>query len=404
MNNWKHTILGPHVDLLSGYAFKSEMYSSDADHVKLLRGDNIIQGQLRWDGVQRWPSAEVIGLARYDLEAGDIVLAMDRTWVNAGLKCARVSANDLPCLLVQRVARIRGADDLDTSFLYHTLHTNHFTQYVKGVQTETAIPHISSQQIREFPLHLPPLPEQQEIAAILSTWDRAIELTERLIAAKRRRRQALMQQLLTGKLRFTLEEGSTEANGRVSERIGTVKTNQWTTKRLKEVAPLQRGFDLTKPNLRQGTVPVISSSGLWGFHDEAKVNGPGIVIGRYGTLGDVFFVEEDFWPHNTTLWVTNFCGNDPHFLKYLYRSIDISKHSGKTGVPGLNRNDLHSMRVALPPLPEQQKIAAILSSADHETELLQHRVVTLTSQKKGLMQQLLTGKIRVNVDTETVKR
>ncbi len=202
MKRWKHTVLGPHIDLLSGYAFKSERYSADAEDVKLLRGDNIIQGQLRWDGVQRWSSAEVNGLARYELEAGDIVLAMDRTWVNAGLKCARVSASDLPCLLVQRVARLRGANDLDTSYLYHTLLTHRFTQYVKGVQTETAIPHISSQQIREFPIHLPPLPEQQKIAAILSTWDRAIELTEKLIAAKQKRKQALMQQLLTGKVRL----------------------------------------------------------------------------------------------------------------------------------------------------------------------------------------------------------
>lgn len=173
-----------------------------------------------------------------------------------------------------------------------------------------------------------------------------------------------------------------------------MKLNGWKTKQLKDVAPLQRGFDLTKANLREGSVPVISSSGLWGYHDAAKVSGPGIVIGRYGTLGEVFFVQEDFWPHNTTLWVTDFCGNDPHFVNYLYRSLDISKHSGKTGVPGLNRNDLHTVRIAVPPLPEQQKIAAILSTWDRAIELTEKLIAAKQKRKQALMQQLLTGKVR----------
>lgn len=173
-----------------------------------------------------------------------------------------------------------------------------------------------------------------------------------------------------------------------------MKRNGWITKHLKDVAPLQRGFDLTKAELREGSVPVISSSGFWAYHDEAKVSGPGIVIGRYGTLGEVFFVQEDFWPHNTTLWVTDFCGNDPYFVNYLYRSLDISKHSAKTGVPGLNRNDLHTLKIAVPPLPEQQKIAAILSTWDRAIELTEKLIAAKQKRKQALMQQLLTGKVR----------
>ena len=173
-----------------------------------------------------------------------------------------------------------------------------------------------------------------------------------------------------------------------------MKRDGWKNKRLKDVAPLQRGFDLTKANLCEGSVPVISSSGHWGYHNEAKVSGPGIVIGRYGTLGEVFFVQEDFWPHNTTLWVTDFCGNDPNFVHYLYRSLDISKHSAKTGVPGLNRNDLHTLKIAVPPVPEQQKIAAILSTWDQAIELTEKLIAAKQKRKQALMQQLLTGKVR----------
>ena len=127
----------------------------------------------------------------------------------------------------------------------------------------------------------------------------------------------------------------------------------WREARLGEVVTLKRGYDLpTATRNGQGGVPVVSSSGVSGYHDEPKVQPPGVVTGRYGTVGDVFYLEEPFWPLNTSLYVQSFHGNHPRFVYYFLQSIDYTRYSDKTGVPGINRNDIHRIRVAVPPLPE----------------------------------------------------
>ena len=105
---WVETTLGAETDLLSEFPFKSFQYTDSGKDIRLLRGDNIVQGSLRWDDVKRWPASDTAEYKRYQLCAGDVVLAMDRPWVNAGLKRAQISSDDLPCLLVQRTTRLRG--------------------------------------------------------------------------------------------------------------------------------------------------------------------------------------------------------------------------------------------------------------------------------------------------------
>lgn len=151
---------------------------------------------MRWDEAKRWPVQRCDGLEQYRVSIGDIVLAMDRTWVNAGLKSAVIRAADIPSLLVQRVARIRAKETAVTAFIAQVLHSHRFVQHVKGTQTETAVPHISAQQIKDFKFFAPPLSEQKKISVILGTWDVALEKLDALIVAKDRHKQGLMQQLL----------------------------------------------------------------------------------------------------------------------------------------------------------------------------------------------------------------
>jgi type I restriction enzyme R subunit len=116
----------------------------------------------------------------------------------------------------------------------------------------------------------------------------------------------------------------------------------WDSMPLGEFVTLKRGYDLPSSLRVNGPVPVVSSSDVTGCHDAAKVRGPGVVTGRHGTLGEVFFVEEDFWPLNTALYVQDFQGNDPRFSAYLLESILTNTGSNKAAVPGVNRNDLHA--------------------------------------------------------------
>ena len=172
-------------------------------------------------------------------------------------------------------------------------------------------------------------------------------------------------------------------------------TLKWEKVRLGDVAELQRGFDLPSTKRIKGEIPIVSSSGITGFHVEAKAKAPGVVTGRYGSIGDVFYLEQDFWPLNTSLWVKDFHGNDEKFIYFLLSNFDFKKFSDKTGVPGVNRNDLHAVNVLLPPLSEQKKIAQILSTWDKAISVTEKLLANSQRQKKALMQQLLTGKKRL---------
>jgi type I restriction enzyme S subunit len=173
-------------------------------------------------------------------------------------------------------------------------------------------------------------------------------------------------------------------------------SNGWKKDLLGNVATLQRGFDLPKRLRKPGSIPIVTSSGIEQYHCQAKVEGPGVVTGRYGTIGKVFFISEPFWPLNTTLYIRDFHGNDPLFVSYLLRTIDFDEHSGKTGVPGVNRNDLHEVRVSIPPSKaEQEAIAEALSDADALIESVNQLLAKKRHLKQGAMQELLTGKKRL---------
>jgi len=158
----------------------------------------------------------------------------------------------------------------------------------------------------------------------------------------------------------------------------------WKNCSLGDAITLQRGFDLPKYNRRPGKFPIVSSSGISDYHSEAKISAPGVITGRYGTIGQVFYIEEDFWPLNTTLYVKDFKENNPLFILYLLKTIDFESCSDKSSVPGVNRNDLHLIRIRLPPLDEQKKIAHILGTLDDKIELNQQMNRTLEGIARAL--------------------
>lgn len=192
-SEWPTVTLGDEVDLLTGFPFKSSEYTDDSSGIKLVRGDNVVQGHLRWEGVKRWPTALSKGLENYELVTGDVVLAMDRPWIEAGLKYSEICNHDLPSLLVQRVSRLRGKKRLHTRFLKYLIGSPHFTGHVLAIQTGTAVPHISAGQIKESTFKLPPLPEQKAIAHILGSLDDKIELNRKMKATLEAMAQALFK-------------------------------------------------------------------------------------------------------------------------------------------------------------------------------------------------------------------
>jgi len=143
-----------------------------------------------------------------------------------------------------------------------------------------------------------------------------------------------------------------------------MSSKRWKDCKLEDICVLQRGFDLPIQNRENGNYPIVASNGIVGYHNEPKVKAPGVVIGRSGNLGDAQYLEKDFWPLNTTLWVKDFNGNIPEFVFYFLKTYDFKRYNAGSGVPTLNRNHIHPLPAIKPPIEEQKNIAKILGSID----------------------------------------
>jgi len=157
-HKWPIVELGDHVDLLTGFPFKSKEFTAQSTDVPLLRGDNVAQGFLRWENAKRWDATQYDEFEKFHLREGDVVLAMDRPWISTGLKYGWITKRDLPALLVQRVARMRGENGLDTDYLRYIVGSPDFTDHVLSIITGVNVPHISGRDIKAFKFHLPPPP------------------------------------------------------------------------------------------------------------------------------------------------------------------------------------------------------------------------------------------------------
>ena len=164
----------------------------------------------------------------------------------------------------------------------------------------------------------------------------------------------------------------------------------WEQLQLGGVATLQRGFDLPIQERQVGIIPVYGSNGIDGHHNRAAVEGPGVITGRSGSIGNVFYEKEDFWPLNTSLYVKNFHGNEPRFVSKLLESLNLKSYAASTGVPSLNRNFIHPLRVNLPPLAEQRAIATVLDTMDEAIRRTEDVLAKLRQVKAGMLHDLLT--------------
>lgn len=161
--------------------------------------------------------------------------------------------------------------------------------------------------------------------------------------------------------------------------------SEWLHQTLGDLVELKRGYDLPKRLREEGLTPIISSSGISDYHSQPKIKSPGVITGRYGTIGEVFYSDVDFWPLNTTLYVRDFKGNDPKFIYYFLKTIPYQQYNDKAAVPGLNRNHLHMAEVVSPTdIKEQRHIAHILSVLDNKIQLNRQTNQTLEQMAQAL--------------------
>lgn len=202
--HWACTRIGRYIQVLSGFAFPSAGFSHDEGDARLLRGVNIGVNEIRWDDAVYWKRTGNDGLEGFELSVGDIVLGMDRPWISKGVRIARVSAQDVPCLLLQRVASIKTNNDLDPRFAFRILDSAAFISFLEPDMTGVSVPHISPSQISAFPIPIPPIGEQSAIIAHLdretAKLDTLTAEAGRAIDLLKERRTALISAAVTGKI------------------------------------------------------------------------------------------------------------------------------------------------------------------------------------------------------------
>lgn len=261
--------------------------------------------------------------------------------------------------------------------------------------SQNNIPYIRLSTLSKMEINYPESPtEQASIANILSKVDEAIESVKKSIEAAEKLKKSLMQNLLTGRMK---PDGTlrTEDEFYEDEKFGKVPIG-WEVGRFKKFSILQRGSDLTDKEVVSGIYPVVKSNGISIYHNQYFVKPPGVVTGRSGTIGKAFYIEDNFWAHNTTLYVKDFKNNVPKYIFYLILSMNFERYYAGTTVPTLNRNDIHKLKVMIPKISEeQQKIVSILDAINKIIKDKKDKVYALERLKKSLMQNLLTGKVRV---------
>lgn len=273
---------------------------------------------------------------------------------------------------------------VDPRYLHLYLLYFHYSGQTERLQNHTTgIRNLAFEDYKNSLIPLPPYTQQRAIVHALQTAQDAIQARRDERKLERERKTALMEYLFTH---------GTHGEAIKQTEIGEIPEN-WQVVALGEIITLHRGYDLPTRDRKPGGVPIISSSGISGMHSEAKVSAPGVVTGRYGTIGEVFYVEKDFWPLNTTLYVSEYRGAIPHFVAYLLRTLDFNIFNDKSTVPGVNRNDLHRIKTVLPPPDEQQDIVEVLSILDTKLSALEQEIALLDELFRAFLEELMTGRL-----------
>lgn len=270
----------------------------------------------------------------------------------------------------------------DPNFISHFLKSPIFRNWTRR-SAGVGIKNIRSSALKEFEISLPPLDEQKRIAAILDKADQLRRLRRRAIE----RLDTLAQSIFHDMFGDPYADAQTERNSPERERSGSKLCP------LGEQIMLQRGKDITKSQANDGSVPVISSGGVSFYHDTPFARGPGVLLGRKGSVGNVHFVKSDYWPHDTTLWVREFRGNNPRFVYQFFKCFPIARYEASAANPSLNRNNLHPVKVWWPPISRQNEFAEVVETAEIKKDQLNLLATKFDSLFASLQQRAFRGEL-----------
>ncbi|EFC2708016.1 restriction endonuclease subunit S [Escherichia coli] len=398
---WTLGTLKDLADTIMGYAFRSEDFVPTG--IPLLRMGNLYQNTLDLNRNPVYlPDSFKVDYKRFLVSPGDLVMSMTGTMGKRDYGfTVEIPSNTQCSLLNQRVLKIVPKNNASSGYILNLLRSELILSVLYSFPGGTKQANLSAKQLQELPVLIPPELEQKKIAQILSTWDKAISVTEKLLTNSQQQKKALMQQLLTGKKRL-LNENGVRFSGkwiwlRAAELFKTIsqKNNSEDEELLavtQDLGVIPRSMLERRVVMPDGSTKgyklvvsgnfIISLRSFQGGLEYSRYRG--LVSPAYTVLTPIKKIVDEF------------------YMQY-YKSYDFIGHLAVAVIgirdgKQISYEDFSFLKLPYPEIEEQQKIATVLSAADDEIATLEKKLACLRDEKKALMQQLLTGKRRVKVD------
>jgi len=339
---------------------------------------------------------------RTRLRGGELLL----TLVGTVGEAAEVTPELAGWNVARAVAVVPVRPDVGARWVRYALQSPRVRHLIDSWCNTTVQKTLNLKDVARLPIQLPPEEVRASVLSVLGSLDDKIDLNRSMNQTLEAMAQALFRSWFVDFDPVRAKAESRQPEGMDAEtaalfpsrfagsELGEIPEG-WSVLPLDEVLVLQRGFDLPSSSRVSGPYPVMQASGMTDGHAEYRVRGPGVVTGRSGVLGNVFFVHEDFWPLNTTLWVKEFRLALPRFAYFILRTVDFKQFNAGSAVPTLNRNHVHSLRVVVPPralVDRFESFAAPNLSLIRKNEL---QSKTLAHLRDLLLPRLLSGEIRV---------
>ncbi len=387
MNNWEELHIGNEINILSGYPFDSKKFNTDKEGKPLIRIRDILESSINTYFSGSYSDAFLI-------KKGDILVGMDGDFHVA-------KWNNIDALLNQRILKVHQKKDakIDIDYFYYFLQP--FLKKVHDITAATTVKHLSTFDIIKAKKPFPEVKHQQKIAKILNTIDAVIEKTEQVITKYQDIKKGMMHDLFTRGIDLKtrqLRPSFNDAPELYKESALGMIPEEWDLKPLSKLGVIKSGIDY-KSNPKGDEYPIYGTGGIMGWTSRFLNSGPAVLTGRKGTINNPLFVEGKFWNVDTIFCINsiNLKEVDIKWLFYNFRNTDLTKLNEATGVPSVNSSSLYKLKFKTPLFKEQQEITLRLSKIDLLIEKEQKILAKHQKIKKGLMQDLLTGKVEVKV-------
>ena len=331
-------------------------------------------------------------------QTGDIIFVLK----GAPGRCSLVPDPVDFCIAQDMVAVRADPVKIDPQYLFAVLRSPLIQEAIDRMHVGTMIPHFKKGDFNKLLIPLPGRSDQEFIGKVHMAVLEKIELNRRMNETLEAMARAIFKD-------WFVDFGPTraKAEGRapyLAADLWTLFPDRledetrpagWELKSLLDLCQLKRGYDLPTTQRIPGHHPIVSSSGVTGYHSQFMASAPGIITGRYGTIGEVYLINKEFWPLNTTLYVKDFKGNSPYLTYFMLKTLDFLTYSDKGAVPGVNRNDLHRAPVILPPQSVQTAFEKIIVPIWQKREANSVENETLAQTRDLLLPKLMSGEIRV---------